>query len=72
MHTAFHDCEEFTMFEIHGGNADFIDCSFEKLDGNLFSTNGDVRLVQCTFDKDARASLDENEELGGLIREYSK
>ena len=72
MHTDFHDCAEFTMFEVNGGNADFIDCSFKKLDGNLFSVSGDVRLVQCEFDKDARASLDENEQLGDAIREYSR
>ena len=72
MHTDFHDCEEFTMFEVNGGNVDFIDCDFAKLNGNLFSGTARIRLIQCTFDKDARASLDENPLLGDTIHEFSK
>ena len=60
-HTRFEDCKEFTMFEVSDSGVVFLGCNFKNLDGALISADNDstVKFAACTFDKDAKASLDE-------------
>ena len=60
-HTRFEDCKEFTMFEVSDSGVVFLGCNFKNLDGELISADNDstVKFAACTFDKDAKASLDE-------------
>ena len=65
----FSDCREFTMFELENCQADFYDCSFERLDGNLVSAfdNASACFRYCSFDEAAEQSLQWNPQLGSVI-----
>ncbi|MCR5791030.1 MAG: right-handed parallel beta-helix repeat-containing protein, partial [Lachnospiraceae bacterium] len=51
VHTDFHDCREFTMFEVSGSTVDFIGCSFKNLNGNLVGLSySDVNFIACDLE----------------------
>ena len=65
----FCDCGEFTMFELIDSAADFYDCSFDRLDGNLISLFDESTACfhYCSLDADADASLRSNPQFGRTI-----
>ena len=60
-HTSFHDCREYTMFELDDSDVKFISCTFENLDGGLITGDDWSRaiFILCELDDDAADSLEE-------------
>ena len=69
IHTSFHDCREFTMFETWGSTVDFIGCDFRRLEGEFLSGDTNrVNFTACSYDSDIEKEL---VSLGVIAREKS-
>ncbi|MCR4655132.1 MAG: right-handed parallel beta-helix repeat-containing protein [Lachnospiraceae bacterium] len=60
VHTGFHDCKEFTMFELIGSSVDFIGCYFYNLDGKfIYSDYSDATFTACDLEPSMEKELKE-------------